>query len=392
MPRLLPDRLWRRGAAAFICLVALLCLPPGHAAPAPADPVQVKWKNLVALHDDDTTSLDGVVITQVQGTLIRARKAEGSRVSNKFADSHWALTGQVHIEYDGFVLDADAATVIFANSLIQSIQVQGAPAKFSRPGKIAGRSYQGTAQAIGFDGAKRQVRFTGRAWFSYGPSEGTSDKPLVYDLNTAILSSEKGGSTDAPVNMTIQGKLKVQSDSLRAVRDDGTVQLDGVVITQAPGTLIRAGRAEGSELSNGSGNSLWKLTAPVHVEHKNFVLDAEDATVAFASELVRTIDVHGSPATFSHPGKVAGRPYLGNAQAIGFDATKQQVRFTGRSWFSYASCEGTSEKPMIYNLGSGAYHNEKTDDAPPIRATCRREKRADRGPAATPRAPGSTAQ
>ena len=361
MPRSFPDRL-RHCACALFCLMALLCMPQGHAAaPAPGDPVQVKWVKLRAERDDGAMSLDGIVITQMRGTLIRARKAEGAGLSNNFDNGRWALTGQVHIEYEDFVLDADAATVVFANRFIQSIQVQGEPARFSRSGKVANRPYKGTAQAISFNGTKRQVRFTGHSWFSYGPDEGNSDKPLLYDLDSASVSSEDDGSGSL-INMTIQGRLQVKCSDMRAVRGDGTMLLEDLVMTHAGGTRVTAGRAEGSELSEGPANSSWKFTDGVRVEHDRFVMDAGTANVVFASQLVNWIDVRGEPARFSHPGNVAGWPYSGTAEEITFDGQKRQVRFPGHSRFTYGPHHGDSSQPLVYGLDTGLLEGEKVSD------------------------------
>jgi len=351
----------QRGAPVLICLVALLCMLQTHAAPAPAGPVQVKWAELRAERDDGTMSMDGIVITQMQGTLIRARKAEGAELSNNFDNGRWALTGQVHIEYEDFVLDADAATVVFTNRLIQSIQVQGGPARFSRPGKVADRPYKGTAQAIGFNGAKRQMRFTGHSWFSYGPSEGNSDKPLLYDLDSATLSSEDDGS-GSRINMTIQGRLQVTCSHMRAVRGDGTMLLEELVMTHAEGTRVTAGKAEGSELSAGTENSRWNFADGVRVEYDRFVMDASSATVVFANQLINWIDVRGQPARFSHPGNVSGWPYSGTADAITFDGLKRQVRFPDHSRFSYGPDRGDSALPLVYELDTGVVRSEKASN------------------------------
>jgi lipopolysaccharide export system protein LptA len=357
MPRLYPDRQHRR-APALICLIALLGLPHGHAAQAPASPVVVNYEGVSFTRDDRSALLDRVVITQVEGTLIRASKAEGSKLANGFDSGHWVLTGKVHIEYEDFVLDADAATVVFANRFIQSIQVHGEPARFSRPGKIAGQPYKGTAQKIGFDGAKRQVRFTGHSWFSYGPSEGNSDKPLVFDLDSASLSSEDDGSSST-INMTIQGRLQVQCSRLRAVRGDGTMLLEELVMTQGPGTLVTAGKAEGSQLSEGTDNSHWRFADQVHVEYDRFAMDASTATVEFANQLIKWIEVRGQPARFSHPGKVAGWPASSTADAITFDGLKKQVRFPDYSRFSYGPHRGESQLPLVYELDTGVFRSEK---------------------------------
>lgn len=383
MPRLLPEHL-RGGLPALICLAALLCPPPGRAAAAATSPLQVGWELLRATRDDETMLMDGVVIRQAQGTLIRARKAEGSNIDNRFINSRWVLTGQVHIEYDSFVLDAEAATVVFANNLIQSIQVRGEPARFSRPGAVADRPYRGTAQAIAFDGAKRQVRFSGHSWFSYGTSEGISDRPLVYDLGSEALSSENDGSGN-PINMTIQGRLQVKCEHLRAMRGDGTMVMEGLAMTQPQGGLVTAGKAEGSELSDGTDNSRWKFSDHVHVEYERVVMDADTGTVLFADQLASWIEVRGEPARFSHPGTVAGWPISGTADAITFDGGKRQVRLADRSRFAYGPHRGDSPKPLVYELDTGALWSEKgSNPDAPINMTFDRDERGRIAPSRQP--------
>jgi lipopolysaccharide export system protein LptA len=351
----------RRRLRALAGLAALLCLAQVRAAAVPGNPLQVGWELLRATRDDETMLMDDVVIRQAQGTLIRASKAEGSNIDNRFMNSHWVLTGKVHIEYDSFVLDAESATVVFANNLIQSIQVRGAPARFSRPGMVADQVYRGTAQAIAFDGGRRQVRFTGQSWFSYGTSEGISDKPLVYDLGSSTLSSENDGS-GTPINMTIQGRLQVKCDELRAMRGDGTMLMAGLVMTQPRGGLVTASKAEGSGLSEGTDDSRWNFSDQVHVEYERFVMDADTATVQFASQLIQWIEVHGRPASFSHPGKAAGWDYSATAGMITFDGDKRLVRFTDHTRFAFGPHRGDSPKPLVYELDTGVFRSEPGSD------------------------------
>ncbi len=83
----------------------------------------------------------GVELRQAPDSLIRADKAEGSNLTDGYDNGHWTVTGKVHIEFNGAVLDADSANVVFANSLIQSINVQQHAGKVlaSREGGWAAR-------------------------------------------------------------------------------------------------------------------------------------------------------------------------------------------------------------------------------------------------------------
>jgi lipopolysaccharide export system protein LptA len=195
----IPDRP-RRGVAVVPWLVMLLPVALGCAAATPPGKLDVKFDVLKELNlNAGTLIADGIEITNGPGTLIKADAAQGSQITDNKENSHWVLNGNVHIEYEGSVLDADSATVAFANRIIKSIEVHGTAARFSHPAKTAGQRYEGRAEDIYFDGEKRQVRFTGEPWFSFGSRECTSDKPLLYSLDSTVLSSESDGKPDSGV-------------------------------------------------------------------------------------------------------------------------------------------------------------------------------------------------
>lgn len=199
MAPLLPDPP-RRSLAGILWLVLLLPMPPGYAALAPHSKLDVKFDDLKEYNlNEGTLAADGVEITDGSGTLITADSAQGSDITDSYENSHWVLTGRVHIEYDGGVLDADSATVTFANLLIRFIEVRGTPARFSHPTRTAGQRLNGRAESISFDGEKRLVRFSGQPWVSFGTRECTSDKPLVYALDNSVLNSERDGKPNSSV-------------------------------------------------------------------------------------------------------------------------------------------------------------------------------------------------
>ncbi|HTQ35557.1 MAG TPA: LptA/OstA family protein [Steroidobacteraceae bacterium] len=169
---------------------ALLCLSPGRAAAASAAPILAGGENVRTNLNAGTTQWDDFVLHQAPDTVITATRAEGSNLPGGSNDNgHWSLTGKVHIEYQGSVLDADTATVVFAGGQLQSIEVHGRPALFSHPTRTAGVVCRGRADTIDFDGTKRQVSFTGHVEYSYGVNEGTSDKPMIYELDSSVLRS-----------------------------------------------------------------------------------------------------------------------------------------------------------------------------------------------------------
>jgi lipopolysaccharide export system protein LptA len=369
-----------RAALALACLATLAFAQLAFAA-MPASPLVVGWRKLNGNLNDDTQKFEGLVIRQQPGTLISSDNAIGIGISQDYDNSRWNLAGKVHIEYDGAVLDADRATVVFVNRQVKSIDVQGAPAKFSRPGKIAGQPYRGTADAIAYDGPRRQVRFTGNAWFSFGPNEGTSATPLVYDIGQQLVWNEKAAPGGSATGVTINERLRPGAQA--AMRFDfafdewkydlgaGSLVAKGFSMRQGDGRLLTADNATGTGVGESYENSRWVLTGKVHIEHDGSVLDADSANVAFANRMMKSADVRGAPATFMYPGSAPERTFRGSAQAIAYDNARRQARFTGHIGFEMGASEGSSEMPIIYDIDKGTYRPERVAGAPPISVTVR---------------------
>jgi putative transposon-encoded protein len=394
MPLLFPDRCGRGAVSGLLALVVLLHLQPGYATAAQAGgEIQVGFSKLARNGNDGTLLVDDAVLTRKSpGMLIKATRAQASGlVDFDYDNSHWVLSGKVHIEYEEFVMDAGSATVVFVDGLIRSIDVHGTPAKFSHAGKAAGQPYKGSSPSIAFEAVKRQVRFTGRSWYASGPFEGNSDKPVIYELGSSSFWSENDGNTSAAMTMTIQvGGREMQADyqNLSGNGADGTLVLDDVVLTaKTHGMLIKATRAEASGLaSSGVSNGQWILSRKVHIEYEKVVLDADTATVGFVDDVIRRIEVHGTPARFSHP---LGN-YEGSGETIVFDGVTRRVRFQDKLRYRFGVNEGSSDLPLVYDLDNRVLSSE--DDGNPasrIRATIQPEKKL----IPTPRTPGrSTAQ
>jgi lipopolysaccharide transport protein LptA len=286
----------------------------------------------------------------------------------------------VHIEHDGAVLDADRASVVFVERQVKSIEVQGAPAKFSRAGKEAGQPYRGSADAIAYDGPKRQVRFTGRAWFSFGPNEGNSTTPMVYDIGQQQLWNERG-TPGAPTGVTINERLRANApaatrfdftfDEWKYDLDAGSLVAKGFSMRQGDGRLLTADNATGSGVGDSYENSRWSLAGKVHIEYDTNVMDADTANVAFANRVLKTADSRGNPARFMRPGSVPERTFHGSAQAIAYDNSRQQARFSGHIGLEMGDNTGTSEMPIVYDIGKGTYRSERVAGAPPISITLR---------------------
>jgi len=183
---------WRRHA-----LFAVACIGLGlvSAATSAAQVRQDDWIIVntggMKVSASNTLELrDGIIITNRQETMmIRAKEANAQGVELSFNNSQWEFSGDVHIEVDGAVLDADTATVRFTANRLGNARVVGSPAKFSHVLKGSTQRNQGRAGTIDYDAGKSLLRLDGGAWYSDGRNEITSPF-LVYNLADRSLEKE----------------------------------------------------------------------------------------------------------------------------------------------------------------------------------------------------------
>jgi lipopolysaccharide transport protein LptA len=186
------DRRRRGYLPALFAASVLLALLPGHAANAVRGDIEIEGNNLKGNINAGTQSMDDFVLKQ-GSNLIRAKKSNGSGLADGRDNSTWDLKGEVHIEFDGAVLDADAATVKLVDSRIKTIHVQGAPARFSHPLKTGDRVVKGRAAIIDYDAATALVQFSGGTQFEDGRNQITTEK-LTYNINDSSVSTSQGRS------------------------------------------------------------------------------------------------------------------------------------------------------------------------------------------------------
>lgn len=355
----------RRLLSALAGCGVVVMLVPGLAARAPTANIEVSNKGKV--YRNLSTGIEvweeDVTLRQAPDTLIRADKAEGSNLADGYDDGRWTLSGAVHIEFEGTLLDANSATVVFEEGRIRSIVVQGAPARFSHSTGTTGERNQGQANTITYDGTRRQLRFAGQTAYAFGPYEGMSGKPLVYSLDSTDIHSEKSPNDDSRITFTFRN-MQASARSWRANINGGTQVLEqDVELRRTPGTLIRAEKAEGSNLSEGYDDGRWTLTRKVQIEYQDAQLDADTAMVVFGDGTVRSIQLHGTPARFSYPAGNAGERFEGRAESIGFDDGRRQVRVVGHpSRYTFGIDQGSSDKPLLYDLDNSVLRSEDNND------------------------------
>lgn len=189
MEPLYPDRRQRGYARALFAVCIVLAMAPALAANADREAYKVEGNNLRLDLNANTRSLDNLTLRQ-GSTLITAKKSSGREDAN---DSTWDVKGEVHIEFNGAVLDADAATVKFVDNRLKTIHVQGAPARFSHPLKSGDRVVKGRAAIIDYDAATALVQFSGGTQFEDGRNQITTDK-LTYSINDNSVSTSQSRS------------------------------------------------------------------------------------------------------------------------------------------------------------------------------------------------------
>lgn len=200
----------RRAAAASRVAAALcLLLAPAatlQAGAAPAGEFQIEADGLQLDYAANTLRMPNIVIRQQspQGNLlIRAREATARGTEPSFENSQWTFTGDVHIEYQDGVLDADTARLSFSGNRLQRAQVDGSPARFSHQPRGSSQRNQGSAQRIEMDVARQRVRLSGNAWYTDGRNEVTT-AAIIYNMQDRSIETERGEGEENRVRMTIR--------------------------------------------------------------------------------------------------------------------------------------------------------------------------------------------
>jgi lipopolysaccharide export system protein LptA len=178
-------------------LACLVTLPPTQAA-APSERIgtilsrvgTITHGGLNANFGAGTFSMQKVVLRQEGGTLISADEVSVSGAEGEFDNSQWELRGSVHVEYEGAVVDADAAAVVFVDGRVKTIDAQGVtgqPVQFAYTFSQTGRRAQGRAANIAYDVPSGDVHFFNGTWFSSGRAE-MQDEEICYNVKTTAAS------------------------------------------------------------------------------------------------------------------------------------------------------------------------------------------------------------
>jgi len=152
------------------------------------------------------------VLRQGPRTLIRAKNASARGLSSEgLEDGQWQFSNGVHIEFEDAVLDADSATVVFADNRLKEVQVKGtpeAPARFSHQVKDAPQRNQGRAATIDYEAASATLRLAGGTWYTDGRNE-VNTASMLYNMNDGSFGNVAGPNEGDRVRITIRPDKRV---------------------------------------------------------------------------------------------------------------------------------------------------------------------------------------
>jgi lipopolysaccharide transport protein LptA len=143
-------------------------------------------------------------VTISQGQLsIAAKEANVTDLTLDFKSGQWNFKGDVHIVMPNGKLDAETATISFANNQIARAQATGSPATFQSQRSGTDQVAHGKAGAIDYDVAQQTVRLTNNAWLSDGSNDISGDT-LVYDIRGQKVVGNPDQRDQRGIDITIR--------------------------------------------------------------------------------------------------------------------------------------------------------------------------------------------
>lgn len=203
-----PDRRTRGICTALILASALLPALAGQAMRLAEGKIEFRGKNMKLTSEGNTQflAIEELTLTQAPDTLISAGVADASGVGEAYRNSTWKLGSQVHVEHHGAVLDAPAATVVFADSRLMTVDVQGAPdqsVRFSHQNSTTGTRSDGSALAIRFETASGDVLLQPPLTFNQGGTRVVCSKAILYNLNRIGFETVQDGRDDTDCEASV---------------------------------------------------------------------------------------------------------------------------------------------------------------------------------------------
>jgi lipopolysaccharide transport protein LptA len=141
--------------------------------------------------------LRGPRITQ-EDMSIRADEALATSLDFE-EQSEWQFSGNVRIEVDAAVLEADSAVFAFADDRLSRAELRGNPASITDMSTERREPVRGSANRLFYDYVERTLRLTDNVWLYKGRNE-IQGCDLIYDFKDEGLTS---GSSDCGVRVRV---------------------------------------------------------------------------------------------------------------------------------------------------------------------------------------------
>lgn len=172
-------------------LVSAWFAPSATAAAAFSGDLVIERRENSTVTRDGVMTADNVIMTHGADTRINAGHF---RYTDRGQTSELDLTGKVQIEFRGALLDAESAVLKFRGKNLVTIAVKGSQAQFSYKPENYPRRIHGLADAIEFDAATTEVKFSGNTSYEDG-RHYFDEETVYYNITTGVARDDGDPAT-----------------------------------------------------------------------------------------------------------------------------------------------------------------------------------------------------
>ena len=183
--------------------------------------------------------------------------------------------------------------------------------------------------------------------------------PFAFALAVALAAPVARAQPPPP------GPIELEADSSEIDRRNNHLVFHEVLIRQGD-MSISADEAQGTNLE--FADAEWVFTGDVRIERAGAKLDAQRATLNFASHRVRRATLEGAPVTFEQTRPGATEPAKGHASRVEYDFDTQILRLSGDAWLAEGQNEITGDN-ITYEIGAQRVIAGADDDGDRVRIT-----------------------
>lgn len=154
-------------------------------------------------------------------------------------------------------------------------------------------------------------------------------------------------------DVTLGENLYIEKYGKLLITKDGTATVTDVLLRQGSGErTMRMSAANAVKVDKPGKITELNLTGAVHMEFRDVTLDATSAFIVIRGEELVSVQVTGSPATFSHQPRDSARRVDGRADEIDYEAATDKVRFSGNTFWTDGRAQ-LSNRLVVYDIVEG---------------------------------------